>query len=128
MDTYRPRGPFNDLTLARQLIKPLAVFLERGVHRRHLLDVADKTRKQIFPLRARQLGDRCCGRDAAFPISRIRRLTKPGSNPICLIRIEQKPTNLGRLAEANRQHAGSGRVQAARMPGFFRLQQALDPL
>ena len=76
----------------------------------------------------RQLGNRGCSRDTTFTVSRIRRLTETGSNPVGLVRIQQIAANLGRLTEANRQHAGRGRVEATRMPRFFCLQQALDPL
>src|SRR5690606_39768552 len=47
--------PLHDLALPRKLIQSLAIFLQRRVHRRHLLDLAGKARKHLFPIARRQL-------------------------------------------------------------------------
>ena len=72
MNRYGPRLALDLLTLPRQLVQALAVLLQRRVHRRHLLDVADESGDNRLPVGKRELRHLGFADDRAIGIAGIR--------------------------------------------------------
>ncbi|MNM98422.1 hypothetical protein D3C81_1109530 [compost metagenome] len=121
-NSNRTRLALHYLAGTRQLVQRLAIALERRVHRRYLLDWPPKARQQrlqLFPtnghftlLEHLTLGIAGGGGDAQVH-----------DRGIAFLGIQQVLGELGRLAEAQRQHAGRQRIEAAGMPGLLGIEQ-----
>ena len=121
------RGPFQFDPLPGIFVKWAAVALEGGMHGRHLQDVATEAGEHRFKLFARHR-HRPGFQNPALRIRGIGAHTEPDGRGIALVRGEQFPGKLGRLAEAERQQPGSHRVERAGMSGLGGIEQAPDLL
>ena len=107
-------APLDLLALARQLVQPAAVDLERGDHRWHLLDVADERRHRGADvllgdghLPSRQL--------LARGVERARGDTEGDDAAVLLRRLLQEPHEPRDPAEPDEEHAGRVGVERAGM-------------
>ena len=113
---------------ARVFVERLAVLLDGRVHRRHLRVVARETPSSACSssARAEQPAARAARslaiRRSALGVRSPRRTL----DPVGLVRIEQLRAELGRLAEANRQHARGERIERSGVARLARIEQALD--
>ncbi len=101
--------------------------LEGRIHRRDLLDRATEGRQR--PLEPRTVDRRVAALDhLAFSVAGIGAFTEPDPRLIVLVRVQQNPGQLGRLAQTDRQHPRSQGIETPGMTGLFGLVQALDLL
>jgi hypothetical protein len=122
IDSDRPRWTVNRFTLTSQGIESLTILLQGRVHRRNLHGLTFESLQNFIPFIERQLGYLGAGDDlTAIRVARGRRCSQSCCDPVRLVCIQQKRANLGRFAEAKRQHSRRRRIQTARMPGFLRI-------
>jgi hypothetical protein len=115
MDADATRFPLDFDAGPGILVQGLAIALQCRIHRRHLVDLADKGRQHFFHLRnaARY---RTTLQHTAFGIGRVGGNTELHCRHIPLVGIEQLAGKLGRFAKAQGQKAGRQRIERSGMP------------
>ena len=108
----------------RQAIQRLAFTLERRIHRRQLLLLTVEAHQYRLDRRRRQRRYRAALDDRAFRVPGLGAFPQQHAEPVALAQRQHLTGHPGRLAEADRQHAGSQRIQAAGVP---RLDAACEP-
>src|SRR5690606_18772366 len=124
-----PRWPLEDLPGARILVERLAVALERRMHRRYLVDLADEPLDDLHAARHVDAGDTVTpvGTDLALGVAGRGREPEPDLGQVGLVGVEQAGGKLGRLAEEQGQQARSKRVERAAMAGAGAAERAPRP-
>jgi len=108
---------------ARVFVQGLAVALERGIHRRHLLDVTTKVVEHGLERSA--LDRHRPGRDdLAFGVATVGLHAQLYHRLVSLVGVEQHLRELGRLAEGERQQTGRHRVERTGVTGLGGVEQA----
>jgi hypothetical protein len=96
--------------------------LERGVHGRHLQNLSGKAGQQGFDVSQFHLY-RTHFQDVAFGIARGRGYAEACFGHVGLVRIEQILRKLGRLTQAQRQHAAGERIETPGMAALAGVEQ-----
>ena len=109
MNGHRPSLPFNLNSLAGQVVKPDAVFLDRRIHRRNLQDFSPEMGKGAFQ-RLFIRGYRKGLLDRARAVLGIGNHTQPESSHIFFSAVGSQVLGLSSAADQNWQNAGSHRV------------------
>ena len=123
VDLNGARGPIYGNALPCQLVKGLAVALERRIHGRHLLL---RTMGVLQHRRQRGAVEGWNGAtldDFARGIPGVGALAEPHRHRVALGAGEQRARHLGGFADADRQHAGCERIEAAGVAGLGTSQQ-----
>src|SRR5664279_1385144 len=121
---YRAGLKFHHLAVAGEVIGALAVDLDGGIARRHLLDGAGIGRQQSANgLRRGALI--AAGDGAAFGVVGVPFLAPAHGKLVELAAVHHEGNGLGRFAERDRQAAGGERVEGASMAGALGREQAL---
>ena len=106
-------------------IQGLAVALERGIHRRNLVDFTGETGHCRADLRVATI-HRSLGRHFALDITGGGGQAQPHGRKIGLVGVEQALRELGGLAQSDRKQAGRERVKGTGVPCLFRHEETLD--
>src|SRR5207248_9983675 len=108
-----------------QIIRALALDLDRGILRRDLIDHAGEARQQ-GPDRFRRRPQFAGLRYPAFGIVGVALLAPGDREAVALAAIHHERNRLGRFAERDRQAAGRQRIERAGVAGALGLEQALE--
>ena len=111
------------LAATRQLVQALAFELQRRMHRRHLLLLAQERRQHGIDGAIVQRRHRGALDHLRFAVTRLGALAELHEHAVGLAGVQQPTAHLGRLPEADRQQAGRERIEAAGMPGLGRAEQ-----
>ncbi len=109
------RLQFHHLTRPRQIIGPLPIDHQSRIGGRDLIDRASETRQHTLKLSPRR-SHVALRHDLALKVQRIGLAPELHGELVDLARIEHPPAQLGRLADADRQHAGRQRIERAAVP------------
>ena len=102
-------------TRAGELVQSPTTDLERGHHRRNLLDVTDEARRGLLDLGAGQ-GHRRAVEHVAGGVERARGDAEPDGSPVLLGRALQVLQQSGDAPEPDQQHARRVGIERARVP------------
>ena len=111
IDAHPAHGENRRLILARQIVGPPAIDLDRRIDRRALVDLAGKARQNRFdrdPVRAHGAGRR----DLALGVVRVARLAPKHGEAVAFGGIHGIGNGLRRLAQGNRQDTRRQRIEA----------------
>ena len=108
---------------ARQAVERRPALLERRVHRRHLRARTEKPLEHRLDARAGQRRHGRLGHHLTLGIPGRRAPTQSNGEAVALGTSDDVAGDLGRLPEADRQHAGGERVEAAGVAGLLSLQE-----
>ena len=124
-NSNRTRLALHYLSCTGELVQRLSVFLQRRVHRRHLLYVATEARQGLFEIVPTD-GHVPLGEQFALGVAGGGGDAHAHHRLVTLVGIEKILGELGRLAEAQRQHPGGQRVEAAGVAGLLGIEQPAD--
>ena len=97
--------PLDRLAASGQLVQALAFELQRRVHRRDLLLIAEELRQHRIDASRRQRRHRRSLGDFGFSVARRRELAELHQHAVRLSGVQQPAADLGRLSETYRQQA-----------------------
>ena len=123
VDGHLPGGPFHLFSGPGQLIQPLTIHPNGGIHRRQLVNGAPQRRQgclQRFFCHRLFAG----GKDIAGAVLGIGGHPKADGSGIALILYRHQLHGLGAAAKKERQHTGSHRVQGTAMAYFVAIGNA----
>src|SRR5690606_7157534 len=126
-NSNRTRLALHYLACTGQLVQRLTILLQSRVHRRYLFDFSTKTRQQGLDFSATN-GHRAAFEHLTFGVAGGGGDAQLGHGFVTLVGIEQILGELGRLAEAQRQHTGRQRIETAGMSGLLGVEQPADLL
>ena len=113
VDADAPRRAHDVLAGARALVEAAAADLDRGVHRRDLVVLADARGHGGEHRVAGDVLPRLLVDDDAAAIERVGRRAEARVGDVGLVLAEQERRELGRGADRHRQHAGRDRIERA---------------
>ena len=125
VNCHRSRSTLYLNTLTRQLIKRLTLVLEGRIHRRNLLNFANKCLECIRHLRLSNRGGIYLRDNLTIRVSCLRRNTKPDTRPIGFVSIQQVLRKFGGFTKTQGQNTCCQRIQTARVSYLLRAKQAL---
>ena len=111
--------------LSCQVIKPDAVFLHRGIHRRHLHDIPAELRNYRLNILSRKAALNLAEHPPG-DIERIGRHSEPEIGIIFFIGIRQQRLCLSRISHKYRQYPRSHRVKRSAVPYLFFTEYPAD--
>lgn len=117
-------GRLDDITAAGLHIQRFTALLQRRIDRGTLADVAGQRRQRRLQGFGADCRHRALQQHLAFGIVGIGGLAEHDLGIVGLGRPQQQASDLGRLAEAQRQQAGGERVEAAGVAALLGTEQA----
>jgi hypothetical protein len=128
MDGDSARLALDRFPASRQLVEALAFELQRRVHRRDLVLLADERRQHRIDGAIVERRHGSALDDLGLTIARLGARAELHQHPVRLPGIQQPAANLGGLPEADRQQAGRKGIETAGMPRLGGIEQRADLL
>src|SRR5262249_52048819 len=124
VNLYVPCGALDLNPCPRQLVQWLTIAFQSRIHRWNLLLAPAKLAQHLVQTCAVELRYSRRLDNGAFGIAGRRPCAQADRESVELLPGKDVACDLGRLSEADRQHAGRQRIEAAHVPRLIRLEQA----
>ena len=118
VDLDRARLQFHHLAVAGEIVGALALDLDGGEARRHLLHLPDEARQQRLD-GGRVRGSGRSAHHLALGVVGVGLLAPRDREDVGFAAVHDERDGLGRLAQRDRQDAGGQRIEGARMAGLL---------
>ena len=112
--------------LARQLVEPAPLVVQRRVHGRHLAEVADERVERLLDVRDAHRGHRPRLEHRSREVLGVGGDAEPHRGEVFLVKVDEVRGELGRLADQDGQHAGGRRVERAAVTDLRRTQDPAE--